>query len=672
MDIVQTFVEQASTLFFDPRKRLFVGYVLAACVVALAANAFLRARRPGDAPFPFFARSVWLSRSARADYTMLAINQLAMLGIGPRLITKLAVATLLFENLHIWFDGRPTLAPGAPAWTLAIGFTFIVFLLDDGAKYLTHRALHRWSVLWRFHAVHHSAETLTPLTVLRTHPVEGVIFALRAVFVQATAIAVFIFFFGDRAELVTVLGANVFIFAFNVAGANLRHSHVWITYGPRLERILISPAQHQIHHSNAPEHHDRNFGAVLAIWDWIGGSLTLAGARRTLGFGLDGAPDAHSLRSLYIRPFFEAARACREPFAKGYLKMKRFAPQPMSRLARARVRLTLGAAALAAAAFAADARAAEELNIYSHRQPFLIQPFLDAYAEQSGVKVNVVYASKGLAQRLQAEGALSPADVILTVDIARLGVYADKDLLAKVASEKLTANIPAHLRDPGGRWFAFSKRARVIAVAKSVEDAQTIKTYEDLADPKWRGRICSRPGSHVYNRALVASVINVAGVEKAQAWANGVVANLARRPQGNDRAQVKAIYEGECDIAIINNYYFGKLKHSDKPDQREWAAAVELIFPNQDGRGTHVNISGGGVAKHSKRKAAAVQFLEFLTSEAAQTLYGEINFEYPVNPNVDASDELKSWGTFAEDQAPIGRIAELAPEAQKVIDRARW
>ena len=322
-------------------------------------------------------------------------------------------------------------------------------------------------------------------------------------------------------------------------------------------------------------------------------------------------------------------------------------------------------------AFAVPAWAGE-LNIYSHRQPFLINPFVNAYTAKTGTKVNIVYASKGLAQRLQAEGERSPADVVLTVDIARLHVYADKDLLAEVNSEILQRNIPAHLRDPQNRWFSFSKRARIIAVSNQAEDAKKIQTYEELADPKWKGRICSRPGSHVYNRALVASVINAAGVEAADKWARGVIANLARRPQGNDRAQVKAIYEGVCDIAIINSYYFGKLKHSDKAEQRNWADAVTLIFPNQSDRGSHINISGGGIAKHSKNKTEARRFLEFLTSAPAQKLYGAINFEYPVNPKVAMPDELKSWGTFTEDKMPISKVAELAPEAQRVIDRAGW
>jgi len=333
----------------------------------------------------------------------------------------------------------------------------------------------------------------------------------------------------------------------------------------------------------------------------------------------------------------------------------------------------LAAAVLASvAATSTSAAMAADLNIYSHRQPFLIEPFLDAYKKQTGTKINIVYASKGLAQRLEAEGANSPADIILTVDIARLSVYANKDLLAPVTSDVLAKNIPAHLRAPDNRWFAFSKRTRVLAVSKRAKDMDTLKRYEDLADAKWKGRICSRAGSHVYNRALIASVLHASGEKAATAWAQGVIGNLARRPQGNDRAQVKAIYEGVCDIAIINNYYFGKMQHSDKPAQHKWAEAVRLIFPNQDDRGTHVNISGGGVAKHSKNKAEAVRFLEFLTSKQAQDLYGSINFEYPVNPTVPMSAELKSWGTFKEDTMPILRIAELAPEAQKIINRVGW
>ena len=318
--------------------------------------------------------------------------------------------------------------------------------------------------------------------------------------------------------------------------------------------------------------------------------------------------------------------------------------------------------------------AATELNIYSHRQPFLIDPFLKAFTEKTGIKTNVLYSTKGLAQRLKAEGENSPADVILTVDIGRLYIYQDLELLSQVQSDVLQANIPTHLRSTDNTWFGLSKRSRIIVTSKDRVAVGEIENIEDLADPKWEGRICVRPGSHVYNRALMASLIAAHGAEAAEQWAAALVDNLARRPQGNDRAQVKAIYEGQCDVAIINNYYFGKLKYSEDENQRQWAQSLNRVFPNQgDGeRGAHVNISGGGIAKHSKNKVAAQALLEFLTEPMSQQLYGAINFEYPVNPNVPASEELQSWGTFKEDKLPILKIAELSREAQKIIDRVGW
>ena len=317
---------------------------------------------------------------------------------------------------------------------------------------------------------------------------------------------------------------------------------------------------------------------------------------------------------------------------------------------------------------------AKEINIYSHRQPFLINPFLELFTQETGIKTNVVYSKKGLAQRLKAEGENSPADIILTVDIGRLYVYDDLDLLLPIESKKLINNIPSYLRSPDSSWFGLSKRARVIVVDNEKIKDGDITTLEDLADSKWKGQICSRPGSHVYNRGIMASVLAEYGKEKAEEWARNLVSNFAKRPQGNDRAQVKAIYEGECSIAIINNYYYGKLKFSEDPEQRKWVANVRLIFPNQaeGDRGAHVNISGAGVAKYSKNKKEAIALLEFLTSEKAQKLYGEINFEYPVNPKVSPSEELQNWGEFREDNLPIIKIAELAPEAQKIIDRVGW
>ena len=315
-----------------------------------------------------------------------------------------------------------------------------------------------------------------------------------------------------------------------------------------------------------------------------------------------------------------------------------------------------------------------EVNIYSHRQPFLINPFLEKFTEETGIKTNVVYATKGLAQRLKAEGKNSPADVILTVDIGRLYIYDDLDLLAAIDSNILDKNIPQNLKSPENKWFALSKRSRIIVTSKERVDEGQITKIEDLANQRWKGKICSRPGSHVYNRALMASLILSLGAKEAEEWAKKFVDNLSRRPQGNDRAQVKAIFEGQCDISIINNYYFGKLKYSEDPNQREWAKSVRLIFPNQgvEERGAHINISGGGVAKHSKNKKEAVALLEFLSKAQSQKMYGEINFEYPVNPSVETTEELKSWGSFKSDSLPIISIAQKAYEAQKIIDRVGW
>lgn len=321
----------------------------------------------------------------------------------------------------------------------------------------------------------------------------------------------------------------------------------------------------------------------------------------------------------------------------------------------------------------APVAAAESVNIYSYRQPFLIKPFLREFTKQTGIKVNVVFVSKGMVKKIQSEGKNTKADGILTVDISRLKAHADAGLLQPVKSAVIEKNIPAYLRDPDGLWVGLTRRVRVIAASKDRVKPGTIKNYEDLADPKFKGMICTRKGSHVYNRALVASMIAAHGEEKAEAWAKGVVANLARKPQGNDRAQVKAISEGVCDIAVINNYYYGLMKFNQKkPEQQEWAASVYLIFPNQENRGTHTNISGAGITKYAKNKENMVKLLEFLSGNLAQRKYAAENFEYPANPKVAIDEEVASWGKFKSDPVSLRKIADLTPAAQKIIDRAGW
>ena len=329
---------------------------------------------------------------------------------------------------------------------------------------------------------------------------------------------------------------------------------------------------------------------------------------------------------------------------------------------------------IASMIFISNVTIASSLNIYSHRQPYLLKPFIDAYKKKTGVKLNVVYSSKGLAQRLSAEGANSPADLILTVDIGRLHRYQDLGLLAKINSKVLIDNIPPYLRSKDNTWFGLSKRTRAIAISKERMNPKDVLRYEDLASPKLKGKLCSRPGSHVYNRALMASIIAANGEKEAEKWAKGLVSNLAKRPQGNDRSQLKSIYAGECDVAIINHYYYGKLTYSKNKDHRKWAKASIIIFPNQEkgDRGAHINISGGGVVKFSKNKDMATNFLEFLVGDEAQALYGEVNFEYPINNKSKLPSRLESLGSFKEDNLLISDIAKLAPKAQEIIDKVYW
>jgi iron(III) transport system substrate-binding protein len=317
--------------------------------------------------------------------------------------------------------------------------------------------------------------------------------------------------------------------------------------------------------------------------------------------------------------------------------------------------------------------AAAEINIYSYRQANLLKPFLHRYTELTGTKFNVVHAPKGLAQRLKAEGASSPADLVLTVDVSRLVELAEMDLLRPYDSPIIDANIPSHLRNGDGTWMALSIRARVIVASKTRIAEGEITTIADLAKPKWKGRICTRKGSHVYNRALLASLIVRLGEEKAQEWATRYVGNLARRPQGNDRAQAKAVYAGECDLAFMNAYYFGKMKFNKKnPEQRSWADALRIVFTNQDSTGQHINISGGGIVKTAPHPEAARKFLEWMTQEDAQKIYAKVNYEYPVNPNVSVDDEVASWGAFIADKLPLESIAKATPKAQMIIDRVNW
>ncbi len=317
----------------------------------------------------------------------------------------------------------------------------------------------------------------------------------------------------------------------------------------------------------------------------------------------------------------------------------------------------------------APAFSADTVNIYSYRQPGLLKPLLDGFTAKTGIQTKVLFASKGLDQRILSEGANSPADVLMTVDIGRLDAAAKLGITQSLTNETVDNNIPTQFRDPDGHWFGLTTRARIIYASKDRVEQDSI-SYEELADPKWKGRICTRSGQHVYSIGLFASMISHLGAEKAEKWLAGLKNNLARKPTGNDRAQVKAIYAGECDIALGNTYYMGKMLTNDKePEQKEWANSVRLLFPNADGRGTHVNLSGVVMAKHAPNRDAAVKLMEYLSSADAQQIYGKSNFEYPLMPGVDADPLVTSWGVLNPDNLPLSNIAKLRKAASEMVDR---
>ena len=324
--------------------------------------------------------------------------------------------------------------------------------------------------------------------------------------------------------------------------------------------------------------------------------------------------------------------------------------------------------ALLAAALCSTAlpAVAEEVNIYSHRQPELIQPLVDAFTAETGIDVNVAFVDKGMAERLVAEGDRSPADLVLTVDIARLMQVVDAGVTQAVTSDVLAANIPAEFRDPAGQWFGLTTRARIVYASKERVADGEVTTYEDLASDKWKGRICTRSGTNDYNVALVGAVIAHKGEDAAKGWLEGVKANLAKKPDGGDRDQIKAIWAGECDISLGNTYYMGQMV-SD-PEQKAWADSVRIVFPTFEGGGTHMNISGVAMTKAAPNREAALKLMEWLSSDKAQRIYAETNHEFPVKPGVARSALVQGWGEFTPDSLNLAEIAAQRAAALKLVE----
>lgn len=326
--------------------------------------------------------------------------------------------------------------------------------------------------------------------------------------------------------------------------------------------------------------------------------------------------------------------------------------------------------ALALVAMSSFASLADTVNVYSFRQDFLIKPILAEFTKETGIETKVVFAKKGLIERMKREGKYSPADVVLTSNFSKLLQLKDEGLTQEITDKNAVASVPAKFVDSDGHWVALTKRVRNIYASKAhISEPQKL-TYEQLADADFKGKICTRSGKHPYNLGLIASMIAHKGEAETEKWLQGVKANLARKPQGNDRAQVKAIKEGLCDVSLGNSYYYGKMLTNK--DQKAWADAVYIVHPNQNDRGAHINVSGAAIAKYAPHKANAAKLIEFLASEKAQQAYATLNYEYPVNPKVKPAEMVASWGEFKEDALSLADVAKYRKDALKLVDKVKF
>ena len=317
--------------------------------------------------------------------------------------------------------------------------------------------------------------------------------------------------------------------------------------------------------------------------------------------------------------------------------------------------------------------ATEEVNLYSARKEALIKPIIDTFTQQTGIKVNLITGkADALLKRIESEGKNTHADVFITSDAGRLYRAKAAGVLQPIQSDSLNKAIPENLRDPEGYWYGLSMRARPIFYVKGIVQPEELSTYEALADNRFKNRICIRSSNNIYNQSLVASMIVANGKEKTQQWADAFVNNLAIRPKGGDRDQIKAAAAGQCDIAIANTYYFGKMLKGKKADQKKAAANMAIFWPNQSDRGAHVNVSGAAVTRYARNAGNARKLIEFLATKEAQRWYADVNYEYPVREDVEASELLKSWGDFKKDTVNLAQLGKNNADAVKIMDRARW
>jgi iron(III) transport system substrate-binding protein len=323
--------------------------------------------------------------------------------------------------------------------------------------------------------------------------------------------------------------------------------------------------------------------------------------------------------------------------------------------------------------FIRSARADGEVNIYSARHYPADEQLFSLFTQETGIAVNQIKGTGSeLMERIKLEGEESPCDLFVTVDAGNLWLAQDQGIYQSVSSPELEKHIPANLREPSGLWFSFAKRARVFVYDTNKVKAEELSTYEELADPKWSKRVLIRSSNNIYNQSLVASIIHNDGLEKAEAWCKGIVANMARPPKGGDTDQINALVAGEGDVAVSNTYYFARMLSGDDDALKTKLASYKVFFPNQNDRGTHVNVSGAGVAANAPNKDNAIKFLEFMISPEAQAIFAGANFEYPVRDGAEAAQVISSWGDFKEDEINVVELGRNNADAVKVMDRAGW
>jgi len=328
---------------------------------------------------------------------------------------------------------------------------------------------------------------------------------------------------------------------------------------------------------------------------------------------------------------------------------------------------------LAVALLFSTVAAGDTVNVYSARHYDSDQELYDAFTAETGIEVSILEGgSDMLVERIQREGIASPADVLITVDAGRLWRAVQAGALQEIESDVLNERIPAHLRHPDGLWYGYSQRMRLIYYNPERIDPDMVSTYEDLAQPELEGKICIRSSNNIYNQSLLASMIEIHGMEGAEQWAEALVDNLARQPQGGDTDQIRGVAAGECDVAVANHYYYLRLENSEDPADREVADKVAVMLPNQDGRGVHVNIGGAGVVKNAPHRDNAIRFLEFLASDEAQEIFARANYEYPVTEGVDRHEDLAEWGDVKLDTLDMDALGSNNPYAVRIADRVGW